>query len=199
MVGRYREQTRLATELRTNPAAQYFLAEHAVRLGLRQTDIAPAELERQERYGTTVAGTNAGMSFQSQRLNPLSTPVKPGPLEPSNRRSDRQENVRLFWATQTPQSHHVVEFNHLRDLGVSKEDGAGPMDHGQLPCVLLMAEFHQRYLSSILKQTHGWNATRLRSDLAQTYRSLYEAGGVPFQPLWDVSRIILRAAGLAVV
>jgi hypothetical protein len=198
MVGRYDEQTRLATELRTNPLLQEFMVKHSVRLGLRETDIPPAGLERRERYGSTTAGLNAGVDFQSKRLNPLSLPAKTGLSAPPNRRADREENVRMFWATQTLQSHHVVEFNHLRDLGVSKEDGQGPMDHGQLPCVLLMAEFHQRYFSSILKQTHGWDAARLRGELAQTYCEVYQARGVPFRPLWDISRIILRVAGLAV-
>jgi hypothetical protein len=197
MVGRYKDQTQLATDLRHNATAQDFIASHAVRFGLRQTDLPPAGLERQECYGSTIAGSNVGSDFEAQRLHQLSVSAKPGQPAPANRRSDREENVRSFWATQTPQSHHIVEFNHLRDLGVSKEDGLGALDHGQLPCVLLMAEFHQRYLSSILKQTHGWSVAQLQSGLAQTYSSLYQAGGVPFRPLWDVSRIILRAAGLA--
>jgi hypothetical protein len=198
MIGQYKDQTRLATELWNNTGVQDFLANHRVRLGLRATDLPPAGLERQERYGSTITGADAARSFVSQRVNPVSSPVRPGQPAPFNRRGDREENVRLFWESQTPQSHHIVEFNHLRDIGVSKETGIGPMDHGQLPCILLAAEFHQRYISSILKQTHGWSAARLRSNLPDIYSSIYLRGGAPFQPLWEVSRIILRAAGLAV-
>ena len=138
------------------------------------------------------------MNFAPQRVQAVSVPARPGLPTPSNRKGDEQGNVLRFWATQTPQSHHVVEFNHLRDIGVSHETGTGPMDHAQLPCVLLAAEFHQRYLSSILKQTHGWDAARLRAGLAATYSSLYVTGGTPFKPLWEVSKIILRAAGITV-
>jgi hypothetical protein len=197
MVGQYKDQTRLATDLRTTPAAQQFVANHRVRLGFRATDVPPAGLARQVRYGTTVAGPNAATDFTAQRVNPLIVPVAPGtPL--INRLGDREDNVRLFWASQTPQSHHIVEFNNLRDIGASNRAGAGPLDHGQLPCVLLAAEFHQRYVSSILKRLHGWSAAQLRAGLPQTYQSIYVTGGAPLRPLWDVSRFILIAAGLTV-
>jgi hypothetical protein len=198
MVGQYKDQTRLATELRSNDVVQDFLADQRVRLGLRATDLPPIDQERQKRYGSAITGADAAKSFVSQRLNPVSVPVQPGQPAPINRRTDREENVRRFWESQTPQSHHIVEFNHLRDIGISKEIGIGPMDHAQLPCILLAAEFHQRYISSILKQTHGWSAARLRSGLPQIYASIYKNGGAPFHPLWEVSRIILRAAGLTV-
>ncbi|HEX3716518.1 MAG TPA: hypothetical protein VH595_01005 [Verrucomicrobiae bacterium] len=100
--------------------------------------------------------------------------------------------------TQTPQSHHIVEFNHLRDLGKSHDTGLGEMDHGQLPCVLLAAEFHQRYISSILKQTHGWNLQELRAGLSKVYSSIYLPRGILFSPLWAVSEIILDAAEVPV-
>jgi hypothetical protein len=198
MVGPYKDQTRLATDLRINPTAQDFVADHHVRLGFRSTDVPPAGLNRQVRYGTTIVGGDASKNFVGQRVNPLSAPVNPGSPPLINRLSDREENVKRFWASQTPQSHHIVEFNHLRDIGVSNRTGLGPMDHGQLPCVLLAAEFHQRYVSSILKRTHGWSAAQLRAGMPQTYSSIYVAGGAAFRPLWEVSRIILRAAGLAV-
>lgn len=143
-------------------------------------------------------GADAAKTFAAQRVAALAVPVRPDQPAPLNRVSDGQDNVRRFWQTQTPQSHHIVEFNHLRDVGVSTRDGSGPMDHGQLPCVLLAAEFHQRYFSSILEQTHGWDAARLRSGLGQAYFSLYQSRGVPFRPLWEVSRHILRAAGITV-
>ncbi len=199
MIGQYKDQTRLATALRQDAALQTFIAAQGVRFGLRESDRPPAVgAVRQERYGTTTAGTGAGINFVAQRVQPVSVPARPGVPAPANRKGDEQGNVARFWATQTPQSHHVVEFNHLRDMGVSHETGSGPMDHAQLPCVLLSAEFHQRYFSAILKQTHGWGNNRLRAEVAQTYSSLYVSGGVPFKPLWEVSKIILRAAGLTV-
>jgi hypothetical protein len=198
MIGQYNDQTGLATQLRNNEFAQDFVAKERVRLGFRSSDLPPIGLKRQERYGSTIAGTDAGKHFGVQRVNPLTPQVISGQSEPINRRGDREENVRRFWESQTPHSHHVVEFNHLRDLGLSKAVGLGPMDRGQLPCVLLSAEFHQRYISSILKQTHGWKVERLRSDLPRVYASIYLSRGTPLRPLWEVSRVILRAAGLIV-
>ncbi len=197
MIGQYKDQTRLATALRQDAALQTFVATQGIRFGLRDTDRPPAVgTVRQERYGTPTPGAGAGANFASQRIQPVSVAVRPGVPAPVNRLGDENGNKLRFWATQTPQSHHIVEFNHLRDLGISHATGAGPMDHAQLPCVLLSPEFHQRYVSSILKQTHGWGPNRLRAELAQIYSSLYVAGGVPFNPLWEVSKTILRTAGI---
>lgn len=193
LIGQYKDQTKLATDLRNSETLQQFVAGCHPRFGFRKTDRPPADVERQERYGATVVGKDMGRDFTAQRVRALAQPVRPG-MPPANRLGDRKENVRLFWATQTPQSHHIVEFNHLRDIGESRESGSAEMDHGQLPCVLLAAEFHQRYISSILKQTHGWSEAQLRQGLARTYSSIYMSGSPLFHPLWQVSRIILHAA-----
>jgi hypothetical protein len=72
------------------------------------------------------------------------------------------------------------------------------MDHGQLPCVLLMAEFHERYISSILKRAHGWDEKTLRDKLPDVYFSIYKEGGAPFASLWKVAKIVLGAANVKV-
>src|SRR5947207_2213796 len=114
LIGRYRDQTRLATDLRTSETLQDFVADCSARFGLRETDRPPVAVERQERYGKNIPGASAGHDFAGQRLQTLAQPFRPG-AAPVNRISDRKENVRLFWATQTPQSHPIVEFNHFRD------------------------------------------------------------------------------------
>lgn len=195
LIGQYRDQTKLATDLRHSESLQNYVAGQRVRFGLRKTDRPPAGVERQKRYGPTVAGTNNRQDFTAARINPLAKPVRPG-IQPINRVSDCKENVRQFWATQTPQSHHIVEFNHLRDIGKSCENGTSEMDHGQLPCVLLAAEFHQRYISSILKQTHGWTKPQLQANLGRVYVSIYQTRGPLFYPLWTVAQIILNAANI---
>src|SRR5262245_36603787 len=193
LVGPYKDQTKLATDLRMNPALRHMLAERSVRFGLRQTDNPPAGFERQKRYGTMVAGPHSVTDFRAQRIGPLAKAAWPD--EPKNRISDQLANVHSYWMTQTPQSHHIVEFNHLRDIGASNGSGTGELDHAQLPCVLLAAEFHQRYVSSILKATHGWTGARLREQLPTVYRSIYEQGSPLFRPLWDTTKAILGAAG----
>ena len=115
---------------------------------------------------------------------------------PTNRRTDQNEKRLTFWQTQTPQSHHIVEYNHLRDIGVSQpgEKGNGPMDHVKLPCVLLAAEFHQKYITEILRPTRGKGKDDLCKALWTTYASLYERRGSLFLPLWAAARAILTEA-----
>lgn len=201
MVSRYTDQTRLATALRTNEAAQRFVARHRVRFGFRKTDVPPIDLDRQKNYGETeVNEALASKSFRAKRKNPLLKPVDDENAAQINRLSDREENVRLYWRSQTPQSHHIVEFNNLRDINRSRKGRGhvGPLDHSQLPCVLLAAEFHQRYISSVLKPTHGMDEKELLRTMVRTYRSLYATRTSPLRPLWQVSRLILREAGLPV-
>ena len=196
MIGRYKDQTRLATALRSAELPQTYVAASRVRLGVRELDKPPVNLERVKRYGASIKGINTLHDFSGQRNSTLTRPARTGE-SPVNRLGDRKENVKQYWATQTSQSHHIVEFNHLRDMGVSKRSGSGEMDHAQLPCVLLSAELHQRYISSILKNTHGLSESQLRGSLAEVYFSIYGKGGPLFQPLWAVSKIILRRAGVS--
>jgi hypothetical protein len=201
MIGRYTDQTKLATALREDEAAQTFVAEHRVRFGFRKTDVPPIDLDRQKRYGETeVNEETANKDFRGERKNRLINPVNEENAAQINRLSDREENVRLYWQSQTPQSHHVVEFNNLRDIGRSKKGRGhfGQLDHSQLPCVLLAAEFHQRYVSSALKPSHGMGEEELLRTMERTYWSLYATGSSPLRPLWDVSRLILREAGLPI-
>ena len=114
----------------------------------------------------------------------------------TNRISDREENVKSFWDSQTPQSHHIIEFNNLEALGVSRKNGNVGMDYFQLPAVLLAAEFHQRYISAILKPTHNWEKSKLAAEIPTVYSSLYLERSKLFEPLWFVSKAILERAGL---
>ncbi|HTE81726.1 MAG TPA: hypothetical protein VK634_13645, partial [Reyranella sp.] len=158
-------------------------------------------LDRQKRYGETeVNAETADKDFRGERKNTLVKPVNDENAAQINRLSDLEENVRLYWRSQTPQSHHVVEFNNLRDINRSRKGRGhfGPLDHSQLPCVLLAAEFHQRYVSSALKPTHGMGEEDLLRTMERTYWSLYATGSSPLRPLWDVSRLILREAGLPI-
>ena len=198
LIGRYFELTKLATDLRSDKNDQReFTGKNKVRLGLRKDDVAPLYAKRQISFGNIQQGKNAGVDFTQERFSFTSRPVKEGNFS-INRRTDRERNVHNFWATQTPQSHHIVEFNHLRNLGVSKLAGTNDLDHSQLPCVLFVAEFHQRYISSILKQTHGLSQTDLRTKLEGIYKSLYLYKSPLFEPLWEVSKIILQHAGIKV-
>jgi hypothetical protein len=196
LVGPYKTMTPFATDLRDDEGLRDFLSANRVRLGLRDTDVPPAEIERQRRSGPLVRGPNHDKDFTLARASPVAPPVEETSPVSINRRTDREENVRRFWASQTPQSHHIVEFNNLEKLEASQRVGSAEMDYRQLPAVLLAAEFHQRYISDILRPAQLWGKQQLRSAIASVYRSLYLGRGPLFEPLWRVSRVILEEAGI---
>jgi len=195
LVGPFKELTKVATDLRDKESLCRILSGKKVRIGLRKDDEPPVNLEQQEAYGQYVRGADHGTDFTARRVDPVAMPFRVN-SPPVNRISDRKENVKNFWKTRTPQSHHIVEFNHLEKLGVSNEQGERESDYRQLPAVLLAAEFHQRYISVILKQTHNWDRKILQAKLAGTYDSLYRLRSLLFLPLWEISKIILHEAGI---
>lgn len=196
LIAPYESLTTFATALRESSDLRDFLGDNQVRIGLRASDIPPASVERQKRFGNTQAGVNADKDFTAKREKELARPVNPSAPVPANRRTDREANVHSFWQTQTPQSHHIVEYNNLAKLGVSKPGRMKEMDYDRLPAVLLAAEFHQKYISMILKPPQHWPVTQLRRDITSLYRQLYIQRSELFKPLWKVSKIILAEGGL---
>lgn len=198
LVGPYHVLTDLATDLRTNEHLRDVLTENEVRLGLRASDKPPADVVRQARYGSKVAGEDRDTDFTGMRVDSVALPAREVDVIPSNRRGDRETNVKTYWDTQTPQSHHIVEFNNLEMLGKSTKEGDSQMDYLKLPAVLLAAEFHQRYITAFLRDAQRWSKTKLQAEIVGNYQKLYTEKSALFNPLWDVSAIILRNAGLTV-
>ena len=201
MISRYKDQTKLATALREDEAAQTFVAEHHVRFGFRKTDVPPLDLDRQKNYGETEVNEElAKKDFSAERKNPLTKPVNDENAAQINRLSDRRGKRQALLAEPDPASTSRRRVQQpARHYRSKKGRGHfGPLDHSQLPCVLLAAEFHQRYVSSVLKPTHGMDEMELWKSMELTYWSLYATGSSPLRPLWEVSRLILREAGLPV-
>ena len=196
LVGPYKDLTNFATDLRHEKLLRDFLSANRIRIGLRDTDIPPANMKRQESYGAFVKGENHDKNFIPDRVNPTAQPVHTDKMPLVNRKTDREENVNYFWESQTPQSHHIIEFNNLKILGVSRKRGNEGMDYLQLPAVLLAAEFHQRYISAILKPTQKFEKNKLQSEIVSTYQKLYLGRGKLFEPLWTISKVILEHTSL---
>jgi hypothetical protein len=212
LIGMYKHLRAFATEIRTDESLQKFLSDNHVRIGLRSTDVPPAGIERQQNQGAPVRGANSGNTQVIFRSSPKQIPVQPHELEKTNRDTDDWENKKRYWASQTPESHHIVEFNNLETIGVSRESGAGAMDYEQLPAVLLAAEFHKRYISRILDPTHLPNTRNeqkkagftkqkkeeLEKQLPKIYHHLYVERSPSdtklLKPLWFISREILKCA-----
>jgi hypothetical protein len=193
LVGPHPALSDFATKLRTDPSLSAVLEARDIRLGFRRSDRPPLGATRQESYGAKVV--RAVADHTAERTTALLPRVRPDRPEPTWRISDRLENVLDYWSTQTPQAHHIVEFNNLEKVGVSHEKGSDDLDYKGLPCVLLMAEFHQRYISSHLKPTHGW--PQRRSDLLARLRPVYESIYTPvsgFASLWNISVLVFEHA-----
>jgi hypothetical protein len=200
LIGPYSDLAQIRDGLGTEKSLLTALHDRGIRVGFRKTDEPPAEgVERQKSYGAEVPGSTA--SHAGERKTQLHLPV-PGLFVPTHRISDESLNKGSYWQTQRPQVHHIVEFNNLRQLGVSTREGEGELDYDQLPCVMLMAEFHQRYISSVLKETH--NYTGSGEALLEQYQTIYEElyfktpkigdDSRPFQALGEVAEVIFEEA-----
>ena len=220
LIGRHPELTKLASELRFNSDVCTTLLNKKVRFGFRVSgehgypkDLPPLTLARQERYGT--AKKRDTIDHSKERTDEICKPANRIKHQvygtktmdsPKSRKGDEYANVATYWASQTPQAHHIVEYNNLKALGLSKPGSADELDYDSLPCVLLMAEFHQRYISSVLKPTHLVETEKLKATpdkseaLNEIYKALYaqcpQEAGVPFPlwSLWKISEVILAAA-----
>lgn len=198
LIGPYARLTKLATALRTDEDLWEMLTQLGVRIGLRKTD-TPSMEERQIRFGKTVKRVADERAIAKMRTLQNAKSAL-GQADAPSRRNDREKNVASFWKTQTPDSHHIVEYNNLRDIRESQQDkkGSGEMDHAQLPAVLLSAEFHKCYLTVFLKKIRRMEEARLRQLMPGTYHSLYVEQSDLFEPLWRISKVILKEAGMAV-
>jgi hypothetical protein len=228
LVGEYQHLAQFASGLRENQDLQDFMSEHRIRIGLRKSDVAPTG-KQEKGYGPLVEIPGGKTDHSSDRQNPVSRPLtdfadgrlnpvpQPAGAASGYRRTDHEANVKKYWESQTPQSHHIVEFNNLEKLCGSRkkeDDGRwaqGEMDYQQLPAVLLAAEFHQRYISIMLKSPQKWDGQTLKSSIDSVYRALYLQNHVPpaserggaaaeprrlLEPLWDISLVILKQASL---
>lgn len=193
LVGRHPLLSNLAYTLRYDKGLFDRLRATGVQFGFRAQDIPPLRAKRQESYGTAVA--TAVVNHSRERRQTLHEPLR-GSQPPLARQGDKLANVLGYWATQTPQAHHIVEFNNLKAAGVSRRSGTNDLDYDGLPCVLLIAEFHQRFISSQLKFTHAseGSAKEILALLRPPYENLYRKRVPKLVALWSISEIILDAA-----
>lgn len=165
LIGPYNALARLAPQLRTDEQKRDFLADLHVRFGERATDMPPSG-SRRPRIG------EKGLPVLSDHLAERRTNVTAG--APAARETDMYENAAKFWATQTLQAHHIVEKSILTALTVNSGDLADSV----APCVLLVAEFHQRLFTSEMAGARGqfqptMTGAQAYLELKKIYDSLY--------------------------
>jgi hypothetical protein len=186
VIGPYPVLCELSKELRTNQELSESLLKNGIQFGFRKTDKPPTGLTRQKEYGKSEAQPVG--DFSESRLIETHIPIK-GKEVTSCRISDQYSNIMEYWKTQSPQAHHIVEFNNLEAARVSTRTGSGDLDYQLLPCVLMMAEFHQRYITSKLKDTHGWDdrPAELIKKLRARYDQIYFSDAPQLASLGKIS------------
>src|SRR5581483_11492969 len=92
LIGQYKAMAEFATTLRSEKILRDFLSAKRIRIGLRATDIPPADIDRQKRYGVTVRGENYSENFTAKRLNLTARPVRELKVMPINRITDNSAN-----------------------------------------------------------------------------------------------------------
>lgn len=155
VVGRHRVLTFIAGDLRVNRELCERFVELRVRLGDRTTDNPPTK-----------------PFFKSIPESPLRFPSVPG--QPFNRQRDHYSGADEFWSRMTLHSHHLVEANIVKKLGKD----TGDLVRGEAPCVLLVAELHQRVFSPAmtrLNQRHMFSADAAPTEAIKQLDELAEA------------------------
>ena len=194
LVGPHPVLNRLAKQLRHDETLCDLLRARRVHFGFRSTDVPPLSCKQQKSYGDTVSRPVADHS--KQRRESGHQAVRSDAPPPKSRITDALANVEAYWSTQSPQAHHIVEFNNLEEVGVSRRLGLEDLDYDRLPCALFVAEFHQRYISSLLKETHNWRGqpAQLLARLRRVYENIYRKQAPSLLSLWRISEVILNAA-----
>ncbi len=221
LVGGYETLRGIAEALRMNATLRALVAGYQVRIGRRLSDEIPTSPKQQVGYGPETLnldalldhtgkrrpGSAAGTATVNQNRAALS-PIIGQPVDNAEqsglayRYTDKFQNLKTYWEKKTPECHHIVEDNQLRALGVSNKEGNQPLDHRNLPCVLLAAEFHQKFITPILQPTRLKPNTVLdkaerpafHRKLQGVYETMYQRNGTLLLPLWNVASIILAEA-----
>jgi hypothetical protein len=90
------------------------------------------------------------------------------------RTTDIHPEHKLFWESRTFEAHHIVEDNILETLKVNTDELARRV----APCVLLVAEMHQRLLTTEMASKRGDFSSKMSADqafdkLTEIYDDLY--------------------------
>jgi hypothetical protein len=199
LIGPYYSLTAVATALRINPDLRAELADREVRFGMRDDDVSWEDdtmgRSLQPRIGPRVE--RPADDYLSHRVKGTHLPLTT--LAPACRQADRFQNVETFWETQTLQSHHIVEYSTLVRVGVSRPEVHNEFHRDLLPCVLLVAELHQLYVTAYLRGNRnqfreGMSADEAGKVLGDVFDEIYFRKGGVFRPLGEISKIINQAA-----
>lgn len=121
---------------------------------------------------------------------PAGLPAERGEIDP--RITTQYEEAKEFFANRTLEAHHIVEKAILGYLGVNK----GVLDDSCAPCVLIVAELHQRLFTPDVGEWRGTIVSKMErqkriEELKENYEKLYS--GELLKPLQEIALLILNS------
>ena len=171
VIGRFCDLKGIAPVLRTDEELREAFSELSTRFGQRETDL-PRAGERVTRIGPLgdPRFTVAELKRRHARKRRL-----PGTLQPfAARITDIHPEHERFWESRTLEVHHIVEKSMLGALGVN----TGQLENNVAPCVLAVAEMHQRLYTAEMASKRGdfsrqMSASAASNLLTKMYDYLY--------------------------
>lgn len=191
IIGPYRELCRLAQELRYNAQVRSVFFDCQARLGRRATDVPPLGARSVTGFRSLIKEKSPKSSDETlkEKFSPLRTRAEGLSFEP--RFTDQFDEVANFYKDKTLEAHHIVEKSILKTLGVN----GGELADEQAPCVLIVAELHQRLFTTEVTASRGLFSKGMKGDdvyreLKKIYDALYRDSVM--EDLRDIAEIINR-------
>jgi hypothetical protein len=190
VIGRYCDLKGIAPVLRTDEELRKAFSELSARFGQRQTDLPPAG-ERVTRIGPL---GDPRFTIAELKRRHGSKRSQPGASQPfAARVTDLHPEHERFWESRTVEVHHIVEKSILETLGVN----TGDLDNNLAPCVLAVAEIHQRLYTAKMAGERGtfsrqMSASAASNALTKIYEVLYS--GPVMAELNAIAKIIIAEA-----
>jgi hypothetical protein len=188
VIGRFCDLKGIAPVLRTDEELREAFSELSARFGQRETDLPPAG-ERVTRIGPL---GDPRFTIAELKRRYARKRRQPGASQPfAARVTDIHPEHKRFWESRTLEVHHIVEKSMLGALGVN----AGDLENNVAPCVLAVAEMHQRLYTPEMASERGsfsrqMSASAASNLLTKIYDGLY-AGPVMTQ-LNAIAKIIIE-------
>lgn len=188
VIGRYCDLEEIAHVLRTDEELRQAFSELSARFGERETDLPPTG-KRVTRIGPLgdPRFTVAELKRRHARKR-----LQPGASQPfAARITDLHPEHQRYWKSRTLEAHHIVEKSMLGALGVN----TGELQDNVAPCVLAVAEMHQRRYTAKMASERGNFSSRMTAStasnlLTKIYDDLY--GAPTMIQLNEIAKIIIE-------
>ena len=193
VIGPYDSLTHLTQDLRSDTPLRRKFARCGARIGRREGDVPPVGEKTVTSFRSAIEGKDPKVSnielarqFAGQRHGAGANPFVP-------RFTDQFDEVAEFYADKTLEAHHIVEKSILGTLKVN----IGELANERAPCVLIVAELHQRLFTREVASARSLFAPTMTGELAwERLKGIYDV--LYLEPIMSELRAIAAIIGLEV-